>query len=90
MRTWRDVARYHLVGPWVILLMPWAILACSFIVNLVIFPRAAGHHRPDSQAWSGARAHNYTGGVASIYVMLLRHRCEHRRPVAAVRAGSRA
>ena len=37
MRTWRNVARYHLVVPWAILLMPWVILACSFIVNLVIF-----------------------------------------------------
>ena len=29
MRTWRDVARYHLVMPWVILRMPWAILASA-------------------------------------------------------------
>ena len=58
MRTWRDVARYHLVVPWVILLMPWAILACSFIVNLVIFSRVPVAGAP----------HNDTGGVASIYV----------------------
>ena len=58
MRTWRDVARYHLVVPWVILLMPWAILACSFIVNLVIFSRVPVAEAP----------HNDTGGVASIYV----------------------
>ena len=58
MRTWRDVARYHLVVPWVILLMPWAILACSFIVNLVIFSRVPVADAP----------HNDTGGVASIYV----------------------
>ena len=45
MRTWRDVARYHLVVPWAILLIPWAILAVSFIVNLVIFSLApVGHH----------------------------------------------
>ncbi len=45
MRTWRNVARYHLVMPWVILLLPWAILACSFIVNLVIFSRRPGRRR---------------------------------------------
>jgi hypothetical protein len=45
MRTWRDVARYHLVVPWAILLIPWAILTVSFIVNLVIFSLApVGHH----------------------------------------------
>ena len=61
MRTWRDVARYHLVVPWVILLMPWAILAVSFIVNLVIFSRVPVANAP----------HNDTGGVASIYVFFL-------------------
>ena len=58
MRTWRDVARYHLVVPWALLLIPWAILACSFIVNLVIFSRVPVAGAP----------HNDTGGVASIYV----------------------
>ena len=37
MRTWRDIARYHLVVPWLVLGLPWAILALSFVVNLVIF-----------------------------------------------------
>ena len=37
MRTWRDVARYHLVMPWVVVGLPWAIMAFSFVVNLVIF-----------------------------------------------------
>ena len=73
MRTWRDVARYHLVVPWVILLIPWAILAVSFIVNLVIFSLApVGHH--DVLTSRGLvqvanAAHNYTGGVASIYIL---------------------
>jgi Domain of unknown function (DUF1707) len=59
MRTWRDVARYHLVVPWAILLLPWAILACSFLVNLVIFSRV-----PVADA-----SPSHTGGVASIYVL---------------------
>ena len=61
MRTWRDVARYHLVVPWAVLLMPWAILACSFVVNLVIF----------SLVPVADPTHGYTGGVASIYVLFL-------------------
>ena len=61
MRTWRDVARYHLVVPWLVLGLPWAILAISFIVNLVIF----------SLVPQGHAAHNDTGGVASIYVFFL-------------------
>jgi hypothetical protein len=73
MRTWRDVARYHLVVPWAILLIPWAILAVSFIVNLVIFALApVGHH--DALTSQGLvqvanASHNYTGGVASIYIL---------------------
>jgi hypothetical protein len=61
MRTWRDVARYHLVVPWLVLGLPWAILAISFTVNLVIFAFVPQGHA----------AHNYTGGVASIYVFFL-------------------
>jgi hypothetical protein len=61
MRTWRDVARFHLVVPWLVLGLPWAILAISFTVNLVIF----------SFVPQGHAAHNNTGGVASIYVFFL-------------------
>jgi hypothetical protein len=75
MRTWRDVARFHLVVWWAPVVMPWAILACSFIVNLVIFALVPdGHHTvltghglvsvPDAD-------YGYTGGIASIYVMFL-------------------
>ncbi len=75
MRTWRDVARYHLVLPWQALGLPWAILAFSFVVNLVIFAFVPqGHH----QALTGHglvqvanTTPNYTGGVASIYVFFL-------------------
>jgi hypothetical protein len=59
MRTWRDVARYHLVLPRAILLIPWGILACSFVVNLVIFARV-----PVANA-----SHSHTGGVVSIYIL---------------------
>ena len=73
MRTWRDVARYHLVLPWAILLIPWAILAVSFIVNLVIFSLApVGHHEvltSQGVVQVANAAHNYTGGVASIYIL---------------------
>ena len=48
MRTWRDVARYHLVMPWVVVGMPWAIMAFSFVVNLVIFSDRAGQSPPRS------------------------------------------
>jgi hypothetical protein len=75
MRTWRNVARYHLVLPWLTLGLPWAILACSFAVNLVIFAFVPqGHH----QALTGQGLvqvvnprQNYTGGVASIYISFL-------------------
>jgi hypothetical protein len=75
MRTWRNVARYHLVLPWLATGLPWAILASSFVVNLVIFAFVPqGHH----QALTGQglvhvanTAHNDTGGVASIYVSFL-------------------
>jgi hypothetical protein len=61
MRTWRDIARYHLVIPWLALGLPWAILATSFVVNLVIFTYVQVANSPQ----------NYTGGVASIYISLL-------------------
>jgi hypothetical protein len=73
MRTWRDVARYHLVVPWALLLIPWAILACSFVVNLVIFARVpSAHHEvltSHGLVQVANASHNYTGGVASIYVL---------------------
>ncbi len=62
MRTWRDVARYHLVLPWLALGLPWAILAISFTVNLVIFSFVP--QVPNATP-------NYTGGVASIYLFFL-------------------
>ena len=75
MRTWRDVARYHLVVPWLALGLPWAFLAVSFAVNLAIFALVPqGHH----QALTGQglvqvadASPNYTGGLASLYVLVL-------------------
>ncbi len=75
MRTWRDVARYQLVVPWLALGLPWAVLALSFVVNLVIFSSVPqGHHRPltgQGLVQVANASHNYTGGVASIYVLVL-------------------
>ena len=71
MRTWRDVARYHLAMPWVVVGMPWAIMAFSFVVNLVIFSIVpASHHRAlTSQGVVEvvSAPHNYTGAVAIVY-----------------------
>jgi hypothetical protein len=58
MRTWVNVARYHLIRPAMFLGMPWAIMAFSFAVNVVIFRLVPATNPP-------AR---YTGAVASIYI----------------------
>ena len=75
MRTWRDVARYHLVVPWAPLLIPWAILTCSFVINLVIFALAPTHHHNVMTSHGlvsvADASRGYTGGVASIYVLFL-------------------
>jgi hypothetical protein len=75
MKTWRDVARYHLVVPWAPLLIPWAILLCSFLVNLVIFALSPyGHHTVMTSHGPVSvqdATHGYTGGVASIYILFL-------------------
>ena len=72
MRTWRDVARYHLVMPWVVVGLPWAIMAFSFVVNLVIFAIVPTSH-PDAATSHGvveaaSASHNYTGAVAIVYI----------------------
>jgi hypothetical protein len=75
MRTWRDVARYHLVLPWLATGLPWAALALSFVVNLVIFSLVptSFHEVLTGQGLVQVAnpAHNYTGGVATISVFLL-------------------
>jgi hypothetical protein len=72
MRTWRDVARYHLAMPWLVLGMPWAIMAFSFAVNLVIFASvpASHHYSLTSQGLVQvvSAPHNYTGAVVIVYI----------------------
>jgi hypothetical protein len=75
MRTWRDIARIHLVQPWLALGLPWAILALSFAVNLVIFSFVPQSYHEVLTGHGLVQVanplHNYTGGVASIYVFIL-------------------
>ena len=59
MKTLVNVARYHLADRLTYLVLPWGIMAFSFLVNLVI---AAGLPGP---------AGNYTGGLVTIYIFLL-------------------
>jgi hypothetical protein len=75
MRTWRDVARYHLVMPWLVVGLPWAIMAFSFVVNLIIFALVpVGHHdvlTSHGVVQVASASHNYTGGVAIVYIFFL-------------------
>jgi hypothetical protein len=74
MSSWRNVVRYHLVVPWLSLTIPWGILAISFAVNLVIFafaPQGGHSHALTGPALGAAAQPNYTGGVASIYILFL-------------------
>jgi hypothetical protein len=57
MKTWRDVARYHLLVPRGLLLMPWVVLAAGFLVNLQSAIRVP----------AGDSSHQNVGGVAVIY-----------------------
>ncbi|MGD0702560.1 MAG: hypothetical protein ABSA02_22100 [Trebonia sp.] len=75
MKTWLNVARYHLAVAWAPLAMPWAILALSFVVNLAIFSFVPTSHY-DVLTGQGLvqvanPSPNYTGGVAAIYVFFL-------------------
>jgi hypothetical protein len=75
MRTWRDVARYHLVMPWLVAGMPWAIMAFSFIVNLVIFALVpVSHHdvlTSHGVVQVASPSDNYTGAVVIVYIFFL-------------------
>jgi hypothetical protein len=75
MRTWRDVARYHLVMPWLVVGLPWAIMAFSFVVNLVIFALVpVSHHdvlTSHGVVQVASASHNYTGAVAIVYIFFL-------------------
>jgi hypothetical protein len=73
MSTWVKVARYHLIRPLFVLGIPWAILAFSFAVNLIIFRfMPIGHHlvmTGDGQVLAANTKGRETGGVASLFVM---------------------
>jgi hypothetical protein len=72
MRTSRDDARYHLVMPWLVLGLPWAILAFSFVINLVIFSIVPTSHHgvltSQGVVQVASAAHNYTGAVCIVYI----------------------
>jgi hypothetical protein len=73
MSTWGKVARYHLIRPVLVLGMPWAILAFSFAVNLIVFRfTPVGHHLAVTGHGLVSVANTTgrdTGGVASVFVM---------------------
>ena len=75
MRTWRNVARYHLVMPWLVVGMPWAITAFSFVVNLIIFDLVPpGHHgvlTSQGVVQVASASHNYTGAVCIVYIFFI-------------------
>ena len=62
MSTWISIAGYQLTNRLGFVILPWAILALDFVINLVIFTAtpAAGHGQP-----------RYAGALASIYVILI-------------------
>src|ERR1700728_5253857 len=59
MTTYLNVARYHLVQRVNYLVLPWAILAFVFAVDVVILEMIPAGHS----------AHRYVGGLASIFVV---------------------
>jgi hypothetical protein len=75
MRTWRDIARYHLVVPWLPLGLPWAILTFSFVVNLLIFAFVPTSYHEVLTSHGLVQvanpSNNDTGGLASLYIFIL-------------------
>jgi hypothetical protein len=59
MNTYLNVARYHLVQRINYFVLPWAILAFVFVVDVVILEMIPAGHS----------AHRYVGGLASIFVV---------------------
>jgi hypothetical protein len=60
MTTYINVARYHLVQRLNYLILPWAILAFVFVVDVVILALTP----------AGDSSHRYVGGLASIFVIV--------------------
>ena len=80
MSTYINVARYHLVQRFNYLILPWAILAFVFVVDVVILALTPAGHS----------SHRYVGGLASLFVIVVRPRRAERRPVPALRSGPRS
>lgn len=59
MSTYINVARYHLVQRVIYVMLPWAIMTFSFLINLVIHSQASNEPSP-----------SFTGGLATIYVFV--------------------
>ncbi len=60
MSTWINVPRYHLVQRVNYVVLPWAVLAFAFVVDVVILALIPAGHS----------SHRYVGGLAAIFVML--------------------
>ena len=60
MTTYLNVARYHLVQRLNYLILPWAILAFVFLVDVTILAATP----------AGNSSHRYVGGLASIFVLV--------------------
>jgi hypothetical protein len=60
MTTWINVARYHLVQRLNYLVLPWAVLAFAFVVDVAVLDLIPAGHS----------AHRYVGGIGSIFVLL--------------------
>jgi hypothetical protein len=59
MTTYLNVARYHLVQRMNFLILPWAILAFVFLVDVIILESTP----------AGDSSQRYVGGLASIFVL---------------------
>jgi hypothetical protein len=60
MTTYINVARYHLVQRLNYLVLPWAILAFVFIIDLIVLRATPAGHS----------SHRYVGGLASVFILL--------------------
>jgi hypothetical protein len=60
MTTWIAVARYHLVQRFNYLLLPGAVLAFAFAVDMIVLALIP----------AGNSAHRYVGGLGSIFVLV--------------------
>jgi hypothetical protein len=73
MKTLVKVARYHLVQPWQYLVVPWGILAFSFLVSLIIYAIVPADHHTVLTAHGAVSVLNprYTGASSSFFIYFL-------------------